>query len=207
MQKLYCYVDETGQDTLGKFFLVAVAIAKGRLKDSIRLRLDAAEKESGKGFSKWGSTKPKHKGDYLEQIASIHGLSRAVFYTTFENTKEYLDLTASTVGRAILLKKKGKFQVVVIIDGLNEAERWVVSRKLKSLGITRKKVKGARFRSDPFIRLVDAFAGFLRDYEEGQVYAKKLFKKVARTISIRKINTFVSDEIKEARLSGPGSPP
>ena len=200
MQKLYCYVDETGQDTLGKFFLVAVAVAEGKQKDSIGLRLELAEKESGKRFAKWGSTKLKHKKDYLKRVANIHELGGAIFYAIFENTKEYLDLTASTVGEAILLKKKGKFQVVVIADGLNEAERWVVSRKLKGLGITRKKVKGARFRSDPFIRLVDAFAGFLRDHEEGQVYAKELFKQITRTISVKKIN-------KKARLSGPGSPP
>lgn len=27
-QKLYCYVDETGQDTLGKIFVVSVIVAK-----------------------------------------------------------------------------------------------------------------------------------------------------------------------------------
>jgi hypothetical protein len=27
-QKLYCYVDETGQDTLGQFFIVSVVITE-----------------------------------------------------------------------------------------------------------------------------------------------------------------------------------
>jgi len=29
MQKLYCYIDETGQDAGSKFFLVSVVIAEG----------------------------------------------------------------------------------------------------------------------------------------------------------------------------------
>ena len=48
MQKLYCYVDETGQDTGGAFFLVVVIIAE---KDSALLlekQLEQIEKESGK---------------------------------------------------------------------------------------------------------------------------------------------------------------
>jgi hypothetical protein len=33
--KLYCYVDETGQDTLGKFFIVAIVVA-GNQRDELQ---------------------------------------------------------------------------------------------------------------------------------------------------------------------------
>lgn len=187
MQKLYVYVDETGQDTKGRFFLVAIVITERGVKESIRRRLETIEKESGRRLYKWRSTKFEHKKKYLKQVANIRELKKAIFYAVFKNTTDYLDLTGTTISKAILLKKKGEFQVIVIIDGLSKAGRWFVSRKLRDLGVTRKKVKGARFRSDPFIRLADALAGFLRDYEERQSYAKKLFRYLSQSILIKKI--------------------
>ncbi len=187
MQKLYVYVDESGQDTKGRFFLVAVVIAEGKLKESVRLKLEAIEKESGKRLLKWRSIKLKHREDYLRRVAGISELSGAISYAVFGDTKEYLDLTASTIGKAILARREKKFQAIVIVDGLNKVERQLVSRRLKALGVGRKKVRGARFRSDAFIRLADALAGFLRDYEEGQPHAKRLFEYLGRSVIIKKI--------------------
>ena len=46
-QKLYCYVDETGQDIGSKFFLVSVVILE-KERDEIRQKLRELEKLSGK---------------------------------------------------------------------------------------------------------------------------------------------------------------
>ena len=51
MSKLYCYVDETGQDTEGRFFLVSVVVT-GVERDEMRTWLETVEKESGKGILK-----------------------------------------------------------------------------------------------------------------------------------------------------------
>lgn len=48
MNKLYCYVDETGQDTEGTFFLVALVIT-GSERDELRKFLIHAETNSKKG--------------------------------------------------------------------------------------------------------------------------------------------------------------
>jgi len=50
MQKLYCYVDETGQDTKGRLFLVSVVIP-GKERESIKEKLETIEKKSRKGGS------------------------------------------------------------------------------------------------------------------------------------------------------------
>jgi len=39
MPKLYCYVDETGQDTEGAFFLVVVVLVAGEVRERLREKL------------------------------------------------------------------------------------------------------------------------------------------------------------------------
>jgi len=52
MQKLYCYVDESGQDTEGRLFLVSVLLTSSE-REGLRGRLREIEQTSGKGTRKW----------------------------------------------------------------------------------------------------------------------------------------------------------
>ena len=47
-QKLYAYVDESGQDTEGRFYVVSVALF-GTDRDTVLARLEALEDRTGKG--------------------------------------------------------------------------------------------------------------------------------------------------------------
>ena len=66
-QKLYCYVDESGQDTKGKIFLVSVVIT-GKERDTLREKLKEIEKLSCKRKKKWSKAKRKQKESYVERI-------------------------------------------------------------------------------------------------------------------------------------------
>ena len=46
IRKLYCYVDETGQDTLGRVFVVACVVLESE-RDTMSAGLETAEKLSG----------------------------------------------------------------------------------------------------------------------------------------------------------------
>ena len=48
MQKLYCYVDETGQNTKGRLFIVSVIVTEGEREELAR-QLEEIEKASKKG--------------------------------------------------------------------------------------------------------------------------------------------------------------
>lgn len=50
-QKLYCYVDETGQDTQGELFIVSVVVTK-KDREEITQSLEKFEQETGKGKTK-----------------------------------------------------------------------------------------------------------------------------------------------------------
>lgn len=47
MSKFYCFVDESGQDTLGKFFVIAILVVKDS-KDDLTISIENIEAETGK---------------------------------------------------------------------------------------------------------------------------------------------------------------
>ena len=67
MQKLYCYVDETGQDTKGALFIVSVVIAENE-RDSLIKQLETIERASGKGRRKWIHTRRKARATYIRDV-------------------------------------------------------------------------------------------------------------------------------------------
>jgi hypothetical protein len=50
--KLYCYVDENGQDTLGRIFVVSV-VAVGKQRDELFALCEHLEQASEKRKDKW----------------------------------------------------------------------------------------------------------------------------------------------------------
>ena len=51
-EKLYCYVDETGQDTMGRLFLVVLVLTAGQ-RDQLAADAERIEAQSLKGTAKW----------------------------------------------------------------------------------------------------------------------------------------------------------
>ncbi len=70
MQKLYCYVDESGQDTEGKLFLVSVVVLD-RDRELIQQHLGGVERRSCKGNRKWFHTNEKRRLAYIGQYWKI----------------------------------------------------------------------------------------------------------------------------------------
>lgn len=97
--KLYCYADETGPDTKGKMFLVAVVITTSELREAIERSLEDVEEKSGKGILKWRLTSISKKQSYLLGILRIGALQGSLFYTLYKDTKDYLKLVAKTLAK------------------------------------------------------------------------------------------------------------
>jgi len=176
MQKLYCYVDESGQDTKGEFFLVSIIITEKEFKDKIEHILFNIERETGKRKTKWRPTPLKRKIKYLENVLCVNELKGSIFYDIYKNNQEeYIKLTGESVAMAIKIKAEKNYSSTILIDGLNPAEQRKVVKIFRARRIHYKKVKGVRDQSNSIIRLADAMAGFIRDYKEGKIYAKKIF--------------------------------
>lgn len=179
MQKLYCYVDETGQDTKGLFFLVALVIT-GRERDTLRELLKKIEADSGKRQKKWKKTILRKKQAYIKGILNLRAFQGTIFYTEFSQTTQYLSCIIDAIVKGIIKKAEDNYKATIFIDGLGKHQRRAVGARLRRKGIRVEKVRGLRDESDEFIRLADAIAGFVRDYIEEQDYALALCEEALR---------------------------
>lgn len=187
MQKLYCYVDETGQDTKGRFFLVVVVVAGAATNGTLKKQLLDIERDVGKQRSRWAQNRPHVRIAYLERVSSLAELKKRVWYAVYHNTKDYIALTAQAITRALQQIPQRDYRVTLEIDGFKDAELDRVRRALKTAKIRYDKLRGPRDESQVFLRLADAIAGFLRDFQEGQPYTKDLLLRLERRQLIKKI--------------------
>lgn len=185
MQKLYCYVDESGQDTEGRIFLVSVVITE-KEREGIQDFLIKIEQETGKHLLKWQKTDFDIRNDYLLRVFRFNLLKHSIFFSKYES-KAYVDLTILTVAKAIYQRAQGDYKATILVNGLNEKGIHKFSNGLRKLKIRIRKVRRIKDRSDPLIRLADAMAGFLRDYKEGQDYAKKFFQQAVENQIVKEV--------------------
>ena len=176
MQKLYCYIDETGQDTEGKFFLVSVIITQPERNNLIQI-LENIEKKSGKGRLKWARAKDERRIAYITAILQEVAFKDKLYYAVHQNSKDYATLTVITVAQAITEHTQEPYKATVIIDGLQDSQRHIYAAALRKQKIQTNKVVGADDDKDALLRLADALCGFVRDAIEGKPSLQKLLKK------------------------------
>ena len=176
--KLYCYVDETGQDGLHKFFLVSVVITDKIKKAGLEKGLEDIEAKTGKKKSKWTKTKSEIRQNFIRELLGLKDLQKSIFYSMYPDGKAYTHLTSLSVAKTVFAKEENNYSVTVIIDGLTKKDTEKVRIDLKQLKVRYDNIRGMKDEQSVFLRLADCFAGFIRDYIEGQLYAQELFKKL-----------------------------
>ena len=107
MKKLYCYVDETGIDTEGKFYLVATILVDGQQREALEQRLEQLEQQTRKGKVKWTRAAFDRKERYIIGLDSIRELKASIYYSIYRSTKEYIVLTSLTIAKAVLARIAG----------------------------------------------------------------------------------------------------
>lgn len=186
-EKLYCYVDETGQDTKGRLFVVSVAVAK-KERDELLHLLGRIEGESGKRAVKWRQAKRAFKYAYMELVLRHPQFVGKIFYRVAEDTQAYHQVMLATVASVVReAKSQDKYKASVFIDGLPRGEVRAVGTELRKSGIATEKVRGVRDESNALIRLADAVAGLVRDATEGSADARRLRQIGAQAGALRAI--------------------
>jgi hypothetical protein len=182
VQKRSYYVDETGQDTEGKLFIVAIVMAQGD-QDTLRTILSEFEQASGKGKKKWTKATRGQRQAYMERVVQEAAFQGRLFFCRFQATREYLTCVCESIARVpAAVTGTTPAPVAVFIDGLGRNERHQVGTLLRRRQITVDKVRGLRDESDELIRLADAVAGFVRDQLEEDTYPQLYGRAVHRGI-------------------------
>ena len=173
-QKLYAYVDESGQDTAGRLFVVSVLLLAEE-RDALLQRLEDIETRSGKHNVKWQKTRYSYRQAYLEAIQQLRLLEQTLFFEVHRPHTDYMSLTALTTARAIQRKVHPPYKATVFVDGLRRHEIPLFSKGLRRLQIQTNKIRGVRREeNDAFMRLADALCGLVRDAEEQQPWAQAM---------------------------------
>lgn len=82
IQKLYCYVDETGQDARSRSFVV-VAVVRAGEQDAARDLLLDLENATGTNHLKWHKTQNARRLKYLRLVLAKPTAGK-VFFGSFE---------------------------------------------------------------------------------------------------------------------------
>ncbi len=168
MQKFYCYVDENGQDTKGRIFIVAVVVL-GSERDELLGACEQLEQDTKKGKFKWGKAEHSRRIEYLHRIFAEGRLKGSLRYSVFHQTTDYDMATIVAIAKAVHSgKPKTPYTTLIYVDGLSKTKRHEYSRELRKLGIPTRKVQGvAKDENNALTRLADAIAGFVRDVLDG----------------------------------------
>jgi hypothetical protein len=180
MAKRHVYVDETGQDTKGKLFIVATVVLSEI--DDTCTACEKIEALSGKAISKWGKTRPAIRLIYIREILKTTLLMGTLRFAVFSDSKDYDAMTVETIARALGKATIPKTKTRIYVDALSKAKRREYAQLLRQSGIQTDEVRGIeRDESNALIRLADAIAGFVRDAletEDGE--ERKLYEKALK---------------------------
>jgi len=165
-QKLYCYVDETGQGTLGQLFIVVAVVMAGDRQELLE-RLDQAEHESGGRLQQpWSKSNRRRLDKYLELALQPDLFTGSVFYQVFKDSTDYKRLTAETVVRSLNRYAEDhsipEFKATIIIDGLTRTAARRVRNIVLNHHLRIDKIRGERDESSPILRLADAITKPIR---------------------------------------------
>ena len=178
-QKLYAYVDESGQDPKSDSFVV-VAIVSEDEQISLRKELLTIETISGIGYRKWHKASYDKKIKFLDLIQSRSIAHKGVFYGSYKKPLPYFLPILNVLTYAIKAKIKTSYKLRIYVDGIDSKKAKELTNALRIEGISTTLVKSKRDESEPLIRLADRWAGLIRSAKLGNKDAQIILKSAEK---------------------------
>ncbi len=160
-QKLYCYVDETGQDAGSKAFIVVAVIVTSNI-EAARQRLHELEKSTKIGVIKWHKSNYKFRIQFLEEFLRQDNSDLHIYFLKVKKPVFYWLPTVEVLQKSLPNHSTAETQVIVCIDGLDQFSAKKYTNALRTKMLKVKLAKGPRDESEPLIRLADRWAGCIR---------------------------------------------
>ena len=178
------FVDESGQDTRGELFVVAMVAVEN--SGEFRAYCESLEQSSGKGKVKSRKAQKKRRLNYLRSIM-LHSSSYKfkLFYSVFRGTTDYDSATIDGITKAIRRLCAPGSDIYVYVDGLAKSKCYAYKTRLRQLSCPVKKVSSKEDEKDSLIRLADALAGAsanLEKYQEDEL--SELFSQAQQSGTI-----------------------
>lgn len=185
-QKLYCFVDETGQDDRSDYFIVVAVVSSGEQQE-LKEALLQLEHQSKIGLKKWHKLRTPEREVFLEMVINTQLAQGEVFFGRYRKPLPYFLPMLETLARAIQIVAVEDYKAVVYVDGIDKKKARELTNALRLKGIKAKHVRSARDESEPLIRLADRWAGCIRSNFEGNVEAKKIMAQAIEIKYLREV--------------------
>ena len=186
-RKLYCYVDEAGQDTASSVFVVAAVVSAGE-QDKLREILMEIERAAGTGHRKWHENRPARRLRYLNLVIERGVGYKEVFFGSFPKPLPFFFPMLEVVEVAINAVATFPYTTRVVVDGIDRKKAAELTNALRLRGVSLDMVRGRRDESEPIIRLADMWAGCIRAALLGRAEERALLKRAIETNYIRSTN-------------------
>lgn len=187
-EKLYCYVDETGQDT-GSSVFVVVAIASNEHQDALRQSLTEIEDTAGTGHRKWHKSRPERRRRYLQLVAEKSLCRGDIFFGVYQKPLPYFFPFIEVLEHAIKAKAASPYLARVFVDGIDRQKARELTNALRLRGISLETVMSRRDESEPLIRLADMWAGCIRAAMKGSADEERMLSDAINEQRVRSVST------------------
>lgn len=165
--KINTYTDESGQDTQGRTFIVCTAIVNTETINITEKQLLEIENKSKK-IRKWHNSNSTKRKCYIDFILEQHITdSVEIYYTQYQNKLDYINLVGSHIAKTIIsCVNKQEYSSKIFVDKIDKQAMLNLGKEIRSFHIRYKKIRGITEEASPFIRLVDAICGMIRDIND-----------------------------------------
>jgi hypothetical protein len=160
-QRLYAYLDESGQDASSEYFVV-VAVVTDAEQDRIRKELEAIEEEAQTHSLKWHKTSHTRRMRYLSLVLERSIASGTVYAAHFKKPIPFFFPMLEVLEKAIKRAAHRNYRASIYVDGIDRYKAVQLTNALRASGISLTMVRGRRDESEPLIRLADMWAGCIR---------------------------------------------
>jgi len=186
MQKLYCYVDETGQDAGSKLFIVAAVIVTANI-NAVRERLEKLEKETGINIVKWHKAAYQYRIRFIEEFLRQDNTDLRIYFLTVKKPVFYWLPTVEILQRSIPPNSSSGMQAIVCVDGLDKISAKKITNALRTKILKIKLAKGVRDESEACIRLADRWVGCIRMALAGNEQCKILVNRAEKRDVLKEV--------------------
>ncbi len=186
-QKIYCYVDESGQDSKSREFIAVAIIVPRKMRETGQRQLINLEKSMKTFGLKWHKTKLDRALNYLKAVVDQKIAKGQTYIGYFKKPTPYFFPIVDTIENAIkeTMQNNKAYQATIYIDGNDKKKSLEVTNVLRSHGIRLHRVRSARDESEPMIRLADMWAGCARSATLGNKQShKQIITAQKRDISL-----------------------
>lgn len=187
-QKLYCYIDETGQD-VGSDFFITVAIVSEKDQHAFRNDLSVIEQKTKIFKRKWYRAGYHQRLDFMTRILENEGKFCCCFYIVRKKPVNFFLSWLEIVEKALFFVAAENYSAQVCVDGIDNKKAQQLTSALRSKGIKLSFVKTAQDERDSCIRLADRVVGLIRTAKEQGGEYLKLLSKAENLEFIKQIKT------------------